>query len=125
MATKKKKKSYSDNVLVINDVEFVFAGTNKGHNCTHYLFRSKRVGYLVSYTDIEMASLDWLQPNGLRVTPWSPTQEAREKNARANGVPLSEIHTVQTRAHGGSGTRKKRSKTNDLFEDSTRFSSSL
>ena len=56
--SRRKKSMQTDalpagKTLTIGGYDFVFVGSNKGCNCTHYLFRSRRGGYLGSFPDID------------------------------------------------------------------------
>ena len=86
MSRKKSKHipdaSESSWIISIAGVDFVFESTQKGCNCTHYLFRSRRGGYLVSFTDIDMKLKDY-EKKSMPVS-WTPGREATERMSEAS-----------------------------------------
>ncbi len=99
--------------ITISGVDFVFECTNKGCNCTHYLFRSRRGGYLVSLTDIDMKLKDYEKKN--MPVSWTPGREAMERaRVVADDVAAAE---VKPKRSPRLNTRGKRGSTVlDLFE---------
>ena len=76
--------------ITISGVDFVFERTNKGCNCTHYLFRSRRGGYLVSFTDIDMKLKDY-EKKSMPVS-WTPGREATERaREAASDIAAAEV----------------------------------
>lgn len=77
-------------IISIAGVDFVFESTQKGCNCTHYLFRSRRGGYLVSFTDIDMKLGDY-ERKSMPVS-WTPGREATERaREAASDIAAAEV----------------------------------
>lgn len=77
-------------IITISGVDFDFERTNKGCNCTHYLFRSRRGGYLVSFTDIDMKLGDY-ERKSIPVS-WTPGREATERaREAASDITAAEV----------------------------------
>lgn len=93
--SRKKSKHIPDTpesgwTITISGVDFDFERTNKGCNCTHYLFRSRRGGYLVSFTDIDMKLGDY-EKKRMPVS-WTPGREATERlREAASDIAAAEV----------------------------------
>lgn len=93
--SRRKKSMQTDalpagKTLTIGGYDFVFVGSNKGCNCTHYLFRSRRGGYLVSFTDIDMKLGDY-ERKSMPVS-WTPGREATERaREAASDITAAEV----------------------------------
>lgn len=104
--------------LTIGGYDFVFVGSNKGFNCTHNLFRSRRGGYLVSLTDAELKRMDYEKKN--MPPAWTPGKEALERAQEAGaGVTTSKVKVKPSRMSSPrlGGVSRRKAKAADLFEE--------
>ncbi len=54
MGKKQKKVKATENKVIIGGFEFLFEKEVTGFRCTHFLYRSVKGGYLVSFTNIDV-----------------------------------------------------------------------
>lgn len=102
--------------LTIGGYDFVFVGSNKGFNCTHNLFRSRRGGYLVSLTDAELKRMDYEKKN--MPPAWTPGKEALERAQEAGAdVMAAKVKVKPSRMSSPrlGGVSRRKAKAADLF----------
>ncbi len=118
MSRKKSKHipdaSESSWIISIAGVDFVFESTQKGCNCTHYLFRSRRGGYLMSFTDIDMKLKDY-EKKSMPVS-WTPGREATERlREAASDIAAAEVKPKRSPRLLTRGRRSRAA--SELFEE--------